>query len=185
MRARDIPNAISIARMLLVLPVAWALLTQQFGLALLLFLVAGISDGLDGFLAKHYGWQSHLGGILDPLADKFLLVSTYLCLGWLGAIPWWLVGLIFLRDLVIVSGAVIYNYRVERFEAAPSLLSKLNTLLQILLALAVVLDLGGYLGLSGWLLQTLVWCVVASTVASGLGYVIEWGRRARARSHHE
>ncbi len=174
---RDIPNLISVGRVILVFPVIWALLEQHFGLALVLFLIAGVSDGLDGYLAKRYRWESDLGGILDPLADKFLLISTYLCLGWLGELPVWLVGLVLLRDLVIVTGAVVYNFRVAAFQASPLPISKLNTLLQIVLALLAVVDLG-WRALPDGLLSTLVVLVTITTAASGLAYVLQWGRRA-------
>lgn len=179
--ARDIPNLITIARILLVAPVVWSLLDGRFELALLLFLVAGISDGVDGYLAKHYGWQSKLGGLLDPLADKLLLVSTYLCLGWLGALPLWLVGLVLLRDLVIMGGALVYRLRVAAFEADPAMISKLNTLLQIVLGLFVVVDLAG-LDLPPHWLDILIAAVTLSTLASGIYYVVEWSRRARRAS---
>ncbi len=88
---RHLPNLISMLRVVLVVPVVWSLLNDRFDIAIWLFLIAGASDGLDGFLAKRFGWSSRLGGILDALADKFLLVSTFLCLWWLGVFPWWLV----------------------------------------------------------------------------------------------
>ena len=86
---QQLPNIISVFRMLLVVPVVGSLLQQQFGMALVLFAIAGFSDGLDGFLAKHFGWQSRLGSILDPLADKLLLVSSFLTLTWMGFVPLW------------------------------------------------------------------------------------------------
>lgn len=92
MNRRDIPNIISVFRILLVLPVVWLLLQQQYTMALVLFAIAGVSDALDGFLAKHNGWESRLGTILDPLADKLLLVCSFLTLAWLGLIPFWLFG---------------------------------------------------------------------------------------------
>lgn len=176
--AKDIPNLISIGRIILVFPVVWLLLTGHFQGAMMLFFIAGASDALDGVLAKHYHWESRLGGILDPLADKFLLVSTFLCLGWLGALPWWLIGLVFLRDLVIVVGALVYNYRIAQLEAEPSLISKVNTFLQIALALLVVYSLG-FAPVNSTLLSALVWLVTASTVLSGYGYVTDWSRRAK------
>ena len=110
---RHLPNLISAARIVLVLPIIWCLLNREFTLAIWLFLIAGASDGLDGFLAKRFGWSSRLGGILDALADKFLLLSTFICLWWLGVFPWWLVLSILARDLVIVIGATVYNFRIE------------------------------------------------------------------------
>ena len=176
--ARDIPNVISVGRIILVFPVVWLLLTEQYRGAMLLFFIAGVSDALDGFLAKHYHWQSRLGGILDPLADKFLLVSTFFCLGWLGELSWLLIGLIILRDLIIVGGALAYNYRIAQLEAEPTLISKLNTFLQIALALVVVYSLG-FSPVNETLVTVLVWLVVASTILSGYGYITDWSRRAR------
>jgi cardiolipin synthase len=176
-KLRDIPNVISFARVLLTIPVVLALLEREFAWALVLFAVAGLSDGLDGFLAKHYGWQSRLGGLLDPLADKSLLVASFLVLGAIGLIPVWLVVAAVCRDLVIVGGALYYHYRVEEVEGAPILTSKLNTLLQILLVILVVTD-AGPLPLPGALIEALTWATLATVVASGLQYVWVWSRKA-------
>lgn len=180
----DLPNLISILRIFLSVPVVWMLIEQRFDVALLLFAIAGVSDGLDGFLAKHYGWQSHLGGLLDPLADKVLLVSSYLTLALLGLIPVLLVLLVLLRDLVIVTGALVYNFRVRELEAEPSLISKFNTLAQIVLVLAVVLD-KGMVGLPQFVLQGLMWLVGVTTIASGVNYVWVWSHRAAHISRDE
>ena len=177
---RDIPNLLTVLRILLTVPVAWLLLTRHYSSALALFAFAGISDGLDGYLAKHYGWESRLGSLLDPLADKLLLVLAFIALGWIGLIPIWLVVLVIARDLVIVSGAVYYHFQVERLEAAPSLLSKLNTLVQILLVILVVCD-AGPLPLPDVLIDGLIWAVLATTVLSGVTYVFVWTRRAKQR----
>ena len=175
---RHLPNLISMVRVLLVVPVVWSLLNDRYSVAIWLFLIAGASDGLDGFLAKRYGWSSRLGGILDALADKFLLVSTFVCLWWLGLFPWWLVMAVLARDLIIVIGAIIYNFRIEAVQPEPSLASKLNTFLQIALAAVGVVQLG-FGGVPQWLLQTLIWSVMLTILLSGVGYVREWSRRAR------
>ena len=164
-------------------PVVWALLEQRFDLAIWLFVIAGISDGVDGFLAKRFGWTSRLGGILDALADKFLLVSTFVALWWLGVFPGWLVLLILGRDLLIVSGGIAYNSRVEKVNPEPSLISKLNTFLQIVLAALGVVHLG-IAAIPQWILQTLIWAVVVTVCLSGAGYVREWSRRAAAGGTH-
>ena len=181
MKRSDIPNLITVIRILLVVPVGWALLQQQYLLALVLFFVAGASDGLDGFLAKQFGWTSRLGAILDPLADKALLVTCYAALAWVGLLPVWLLALVVARDLVIVAGAVVYNFHIERLEAAPTLISKLNTLLQILLVLVIITQ-----QLNDWFapvwVTALIYAVTVSVVWSGLDYVITWGRRARHTS---
>lgn len=180
---RHLPNLISAARIVLVVPIVWSLLERRFELAIWLFVIAGASDGLDGFLAKRFGWSSRLGGILDALADKFLLVSTFVCLWWLGVFPWWLVAWVLLRDLVIVTGATVYNFRIETVQPEPSLTSKLNTVLQIALAAAGVIQVG-FGGVPDWLLQGLVWAVMLTVLLSGGGYVREWSRRARTRGPH-
>ncbi|MET0047221.1 MAG: CDP-alcohol phosphatidyltransferase family protein [Sedimenticola sp.] len=177
MKREDIPNLISVLRIFLTLPVVWMLLERQFDIALVLFVVAGVSDGLDGYLAKHYGWTSRLGGLLDPLADKVLLVSSFLSLAVVGMIPVWLVMLVILRDLVIVTGALVYNFRVEELEAEPSMISKVNTVAQIVLVLSVVLD-EGLMGLPDLYILAMVWAVAVTTVASGVNYVWVWSHRA-------
>ncbi len=184
LRRQDLPNIISLLRLLAVMPVLYLLLEQEFGWALFLFIAAGLSDGLDGFLAKHYGWQSHLGGILDPLADKVLLVACFLVLGALSLIPVWLVSAVLFRDLLIVGGAVLYNYRVEEVEAAPTLVSKLNTVLQILLVVVVITD-AGPMPLPGWIIQALIWVCITTVIVSGGQYVWVWSRKAAQKGWKE
>ncbi len=181
MRARDIPNLITFGRIVLVAPVTWALLKGHYSLALVLFFVAGFSDALDGFLAKQFDWSSRLGALLDPLADKVLLISCYAALAWTGFLPFWLLALVVLRDVVIVTGAILYNYRVERLDAHPTLVSKLNTFLQIVLVLLVIVHEASGYGETRWI-DWLVYAVTASIVWSGVDYVITWGRRARNHS---
>ncbi|MCU7905234.1 MAG: CDP-alcohol phosphatidyltransferase family protein [Candidatus Thiodiazotropha sp. (ex Epidulcina cf. delphinae)] len=183
MQAKDIPNLISVLRILLTLPTVWLLFEHEFSYALILFAVAGFSDGLDGYLAKRFVWQSHLGGMLDPLADKALLMSSFLVLGGLGLIPIWLVILVIFRDLTIMGGALYYHFSVEEVDADPSLISKLNTLLQILLVLLVVTDAGPF-PLPSQLLQTLVWATGFTTLVSGAAYVWIWTIKARNKGRH-
>jgi len=178
MQARDIPNLITVGRILLVAPTTWALLQQDYRLALVLFLVAGVSDGVDGFLAKQYAWTSRLGALLDPLADKALLVCSYAALTWTGLLPLWLFALVILRDVVIVGGALVYHFRVARLEAAPTPISKLNTVLQITLVLVVILETASLWVQPGWS-GPLVYAVAVTTLWSGVDYVVRWSRRAR------
>jgi cardiolipin synthase len=175
---RDIPNLITFGRILLVPPIVWLLLHGEYGWCLVLFGVAGLSDGLDGFLAKRYDWTSRLGGLLDPIADKLLLISCFVALGYLGLIPVWAVALILVRDVVIVSGAVAYHFRVARLEASPSWVSKVNTVLQISLVLLVIYD-QAFPGLPPYFLEILLIMVVIATVWSGVDYVTTWSRRAK------
>jgi cardiolipin synthase len=178
MNPSNIPNLLTIARILLVAPIVWLLLDEQFGMALTLFFIAGVSDGLDGFLAKKMHWESWLGTLLDPIADKLLLISSYVTLAWLGFLPTWLVVLVLLRDLIIVTGATAYYFRIEKIEAAPTIVSKLNTLLQILLVLLVIA--GQIISTPvGGLIQAMVYIVAVTTAWSGVEYVYTWGRRAQ------
>jgi len=164
-------------RIVLVAPVVWALGTEQFALALILFAVAGISDGLDGFLAKHYHWESRLGSILDPIADKLLLVASFATLTWLGALPMWLLWLVLARDIIIIGGGLAYHYKVGQFDLTPLWSSKINTTLQIALVLLVIVHQQWFEGLDQ-LVTIGIWLVVASVINSGTEYVLVWGARA-------
>ncbi|MBK1641257.1 CDP-alcohol phosphatidyltransferase [Chromatium okenii] len=177
MKLKDLPNIISVLRLIAVLPVVYLLFVDEFGWALVLFAAAGASDGLDGFLAKHYGWQSRLGGILDPLADKTLLVCCFLVLGTRDLIPIWLVLAVICRDLIIVGGAVLYHYQIEILEATPILTSKLNTLMQIVLVVAVIMN-AGPVPLPASVLTALIWLNLTTVMISGVQYVWIWGRKA-------
>lgn len=177
LQAKDLPNIISVLRLVAAAPVIYLLLTERYGLGLFLFVLAGLSDGVDGFLAKHYGWQSKLGGILDPLADKALLISCYLVLGVMGLIPLWLTLAVLLRDLVIVFGALLYHYLIADVQASPSYLSKINTLVQILLVVAVIAN-AGPLPLPAFGVESLIWICLATTLLSGGLYIRVWGKMA-------
>lgn len=178
MKARDIPNLLCIMRMVLTIPVVWAIFDGSYLLALVLFLVAGLTDGLDGFLAKRFAWQSRLGGLLDPAADKLLLVASFVSLWMVGYVPGWLLVAVVARDLVIVIGAGLYQWRVGNFVAEPSIISKLNSLLQLLYVLMTLSWL--VFGLPGrGMTVVLGWIVLATTVVSGFDYIIRWTARAR------
>lgn len=185
LKLHNLPNLITALRILLTAPIIGLLLKERYGEALVLFFIAGLSDGIDGFLAKRYGWTSRLGGFLDPLADKLLLMGTILVLGWQGLLPTWLVMLVVLRDVVIVSGALSYRYLIGPFQAEPMLISKINTLFQLGLVLAVIFDLGA-MPLPPLLLALGVYLTGLTTLLSGIGYVRAWGRRAlqEARRTH-
>ncbi len=182
MKRQDIPNIISALRILLIVPVVILLAQRQFAGALLLFTVAGASDAIDGQLARRYGWITPLGGWLDPLADKAMLVSCFVVLTWLGLVPLWLLVAVVIRDVTIVLGGLVYYYRIEKVRASPSWISKANTLLQIMLVMAVMFDQGA-VPLPEFALQLLTAAVASTVVLSGVGYVWTWGIRAlRVRS---
>ncbi|HIJ21702.1 MAG: CDP-alcohol phosphatidyltransferase family protein [Gammaproteobacteria bacterium] len=177
MDQRDIPNLITILRMFLVLPILWLLANNYFVESLYLFAFAGMSDGLDGYLAKRMGWSSRLGSILDPLADKLLLVSTYGMLTWVGIIPVWLTTVIVLRDLLIVIGGLIYHFRISSYDLQPSIVSKINTFLQISYVLGVVVVRAFQWDIGEWV-EIATYVVLTTTVLSGADYVWTWGWNA-------
>lgn len=176
-KLRNLPNFLSVLRILLVPPVVYYLLQQNYEPALILFVIAGVTDSLDGWLAKHFNWQSHLGEILDPLADKLLLVSSYVCFAWLALLPVWLVVTVILRDVVIVSGGVLYRIFFGKVDIQPTYISKLNTLMQIVLIAVMLLSLT-WLPMDDLLITILVWSVFITTTVSGVVYVYAWGARA-------
>jgi cardiolipin synthase (CMP-forming) len=180
-RLRFIPNALCVLRMLLVVPVAWLLLKQDFQRTIWLFAFAAATDGLDGFLAKRCGWTSELGKILDPLADKILLVGTYITLAVVGLVPTWLAVTVVGRDIVITVGAILYNWMYGYPNGRPTAISKLNTLCQIVFALLIV---GSHaIERSPDLAITVLGALVlVTTVVSGLDYVITYAQKAIAAS---
>jgi cardiolipin synthase len=175
----SIPNLITLGRILLVPVVIWAITAGEMRVAFALFLIAGISDAVDGFLAKRFGMTTELGAYLDPLADKAMLVSIYVALGIAEAIPRWLVILVVSRDIMIVS-AVILSWVVDKpMRPKPLVVSKLNTVAQILLACVVLGALSFHL--DAHLAVTLLAALVATlTLLSIAFYVGDWVRHMNA-----
>lgn len=173
-----IPNAISILRIALVMPILLLIQNLEFGWALLLFWIAGFSDGVDGYLATRFEWQTRLGALLDPIADKLLVAGLFIMLSVIGLIPIWLTATVLFRDVVIIGGAVAYNYLVQPVQGEPSRISKLNTVLQLLFLL-FVLSRAAF----DWPDQITITVLGAATfvtvVISGVDYVVQWSRRAR------
>lgn len=178
---KHLPNIISMVRILLVAPTMYFLWQQQYQLALIVFLIAGISDGLDGFLARHFGWQTRLGTYLDPIGDKLLLTGCYLILGMLKIIPPWLVWLVIGRDMLIVIGASLYHYAVKDAAMQPLRISKINTALQILLVVVLLYKLSTTPVLMAYTLDhfdfALLVVVGLTTALSGVAYIAGWGQR--------
>jgi cardiolipin synthase len=170
-----LPNALSVIRIILTVPVVIALLKGQYLLTLLLFLLAGISDALDGWIAKQFSFQTRLGSILDPMADKILLTCTFITLYWVGILPLWLLMLIFVRDVIIVAGALGYFLGEMTSDSEllqPTLISKFNTVLQIALVLFLLL-IQLTADFAEWL--EIVFIIVAtSTALSGADYMWLW-----------
>jgi cardiolipin synthase (CMP-forming) len=175
---QHLPNALTTLRMLLVVPLAWLIREAHFDAALVVAAMAGASDALDGWLAKRYGWQSWLGGVLDPIADKLMLVGCFLSLGMIGAHPAWLTWLVVGRDVVIVAGAVAYHNLIGRITAQPTLLSKTTTCVQIGYVLAQLVHLTSWVELPHGLLDAGMWLTAVTTLASGVQYVVVWSGKA-------
>src|SRR5688500_3628778 len=135
---RHIPNALCILRMLLVVPVAWLMSAGEYQLTLRVFAFAGVTDGLDGFLAKRVGWAPELGNVLDALGDKVLLLSVFILLAARGIVPVWLAATAVLRDVTITAGAISYNALYGYPDGRPTIISKINTGCQILYLLLAV-----------------------------------------------
>jgi cardiolipin synthase len=173
--ALSIPNLITLARILMVPVVVWAIASNAMWFAFVLFLAAGISDGVDGFIAKRYGMTTELGAYLDPLADKALIVSIYLTLGINGDIPRWLVILVVSRDILIVGGIMLSWLMENPLKIKPLWVSKLNTVAQIAFACVVLGSLGFNIQVPT-LKFVLMGAVAVLTLLSIAAYLAEWVR---------
>ena len=181
--ALSIPNLITLGRILLVPIVVWAIASGAMWIAFILFLAAGLSDAVDGYLAKRFHMTTMLGAYLDPLADKAMLVSIYVALGIAEALPRWLVILVVSRDIMIVS-AVILSWLVDKpVKLRPLLVSKLNTVAQIALACEVLAALGFRFD-ADIAVEVLIALVTALTLLSVAFYVGEWVRHMNADDGH-
>jgi cardiolipin synthase len=170
-----IPNIISVLRILLVLPIAIQLYHEAWMNAFILFFIAGVSDGIDGFLARAFKWQSKLGSILDPIADKLLLTVIFVTLAYKGIIPVWFAMMVVARDIIILLGAMSYHWVTRELNITPLFSSKINTGLQISYVLALIYHMA-ISPLSETLLQVLQVGVAISILFSGISYVVTWTR---------
>lgn len=170
-----LPNFITVARFIMVPLIILAMIDGEMLAAFLLFILAGISDGLDGFIARHFNQRSELGSWLDPVADKFLLVSVFIMLGWLGELPSWLVIFAVSRDALIVGAVVLSSLLDNPVEMRPLLVSKANTMVQIVLLILVLADLAGIGQLDG-IVRWMIYVVAGLTIASASAYLVTWLR---------
>ena len=176
-QTRHIPNLITGLRLALTPVLVFLLLVQDFRAAFLLLLLLGVSDALDGFLAKRRGWQSRVGEFLDPVADKLMLVGAFVAFAWIGLLPPWLTVLVLARDLIIVVGGVAYHYFIGPFRAQPSYISKVNTFAQLILVGVVMC--AQFAAVPALTVPVLVTVVAMTTFWSGVAYVVVWGTMAR------
>jgi cardiolipin synthase len=171
----NIPNFITLGRIISVPVIFWLLLTDQSQIAFFVFVGAGISDAVDGYLAKTYNWRTELGAYLDPLADKLLIVSIYIALAVREELPLWLVIAVVSRDILIVAAVLLAWLLDQPFKVRPLAVSKANTAVQILLAATVLADEAFLLGLDTTRFA-LVWTTGALTLASLVAYLWAWFR---------
>lgn len=175
----QLPNALSLGRLVCAPAMVWAIVAAEHAAAFWIFLSAGISDALDGFLAKRFNLYSLLGAYLDPIADKALLVTTYVMLAVYGWLPVWLVAMVVFRDLLIVGGALLVRIVTHSLHMQPMMISKINTVAQIVLAVWVLAELAfGFR--EPLVLRVVIYAVAATTVLSGGAYVVTWWRRVGA-----
>ena len=179
MSLKWLPNAISLMRIALVPPTLYLIVQGEYGWAMLLFWIAGASDGIDGYLAVKFDWGSRLGALLDPIADKLLVAGMFITLAYTGHIPVWLAAIVIFRDVVIIGGATAYNFIVKPVPGEPTKISKINTVLQMLYLL-FVLSRAAFEWPDEITLTVLGAAVLVTVVISGVDYVVQWSRRARA-----
>ena len=173
MTLRHLPNILCVFRIALVAPVLWAIARGDFILALTLFVVAGVTDALDGFLARQFDWRSDLGAFLDPAADKLLMVFVLIWLVFAGLVPPWLAAVLIGRDVVIVAGALGYRALIGPFKGQASVVSKINTILQ--LAFVTLVLSHAALGFPQQIAVAILGSLVFVTaVVSGMSYVRDW-----------
>ena len=172
----NLPNTLSFLRILSVPFLIWLLLENYTTAALWLFVCAGLTDALDGFVAKRWQMETELGRYLDPIADKLLLMSGFITVTYLDLLPLWLTLLVVTRDVVIVGGALLYQVIIGTLKIKPLWISKINTVNQMFL-LSLVLLQASQQAAYGWL-ELIVWLTAVTTLLSGGRYLVTWGRMA-------
>ncbi len=182
LEARQIPNIITLARIVLVVPTTWLLWEQRYVEGLVLMTIAGLSDAFDGWLARRFNWGSRFGAAMDPVADKLLVAAMFIIFTLQGHIDLWLAAIVLGRDVIILAGAGLYRLLFEPIEFAPTFISKANTAMQIVTVLLMLLALCNFAyvsSLAGQLADPYCFYLLAVLgVSSGADYVVTWGLRA-------
>lgn len=176
---RSIPTLLSALRLVMTPFIAQAIAAGQFRQATGLLFIAGMSDFFDGYLARKYNWITKAGAIVDPIADKTLLISAYGALWWAGAIPGWLLALVWGRDVLILAMAGLAVLFTPIRDFPPSVWGKLSTDIQLITAGTILGHRAGLVGGLETVCQVLVWCAAAGTIVSGLHYFYNGVRRLR------
>lgn len=187
MNVSQLPNAITLLRVLLVLPISWLLWQVRYPEALLLVGIAGASDAVDGALARRYGWRTQFGALMDPLADKAMVVILFVVLTIQGHIPVWLAVVVVGRDAVILAGAGVYRLLFREIDMAPTLISKTNTAVQVVVLLLLLFGLCGFGAASELALAVAkplcFYLIALLSVVSGADYVVTWTLKAWRNAH--
>lgn len=171
----SIPNLITLARLLSVPLIIWLVLDDAFTGALVVFALAGLSDAVDGIVARRWNQRSNLGAMLDPVADKVMLVSVFVTLGLMHHLPDWIVILVVFRDVMIIGGFLFWTALGQRIRSDPLIVSKVNTAAQICLILVTLGRLA--FNASDYNIGTaLTYIVGATTLMSGAAYLVRWAR---------
>lgn len=173
-----LPNTLSVFRLVLIIPFLIFLYQHHYVYAFYIFLLAGITDGLDGWLARHFHWQSFFGSLVDPLADKILVSASFIALALIGSLPWWLVILVFLRDFTISMGVLAWFLFIKKtLDFKPTLLSKYNTAFQLTLVTLCLFELA-YFRFSIYITNTLIVLTALTTTITYVDYIWSWGKKA-------
>ena len=180
---RQIPNVLTITRLVLIAPFLAFLYHQEYTNAFYIFMFAGFTDGLDGFLARYFHWQSAFGSFTDPVSDKLLIASSFISLAYIGILPWWLVALVFLRDVTISIGVLVWYFLLHRqLNFIPTFLSKINTVLQLSLVTLCLFELA-FFEINPFFQQKLILLTAITTSSTYIDYVWTWGRKAFSANH--
>jgi len=174
---RQLPNALTTLRLFLAIPICLFILQGHFTVVLWITFFAGLSDVVDGWLARKLDAQTRYGAIADPLSDKAMLIGTYVCLAVVGLIPQWVAMLVVARDLIIMTGALAYHWLIGHYDMSPSFWGKACTLVQIAFALMVIVQ-QVFPVFSDTYFRAALWLVLALTLISGGNYVSVWGKKA-------
>lgn len=180
MKWRYLPNVITALRLLMVGPFLYCTLKQHYFTAFFIFIIASISDGLDGYLARRFQWESKLGAFGDPLADKLLMMSSYVALTYIHQLPLWFTMLVVSRDVYIISGILAWHLLFRTIDFKPTFISKANTVFQLLLIITILYQLSFHYFFINlhWMIQGLIIVTTITTAISFLDYVISWSIKA-------
>ena len=174
-----LPNFITVFRLILAVPICVMILNKDYSAVLWIAFIAGVSDGVDGWLARKMEAKSSFGAFVDPVADKVMLNSAFISFGVTGLLPWWMVTIVVMKDVVVVAGALVYYWLFSCYELAPSVWGKASTGVQIVFVL-MLLTHQVYPVFPTFILQSGLWVVIVMALVSAAHYIYVWGGKALA-----